>query len=248
MEEYLKRTGDWELRLLVPFYACYRAVVREKVESFRLADPAISKKEKTAAAKRAARYFSLARTLAEADARPRLFLIGGLPGTGKSTLAKALAARLGTDYLNSDVARKELAGLETGRDGKAEFGDGIYTAAVTDLTYDELLARASVALRSGRSMVLDATFAREKWRQQAAGLARRLKAVAVTVECHCPVKVIQARMVQRQKQGSVSDAGWEIYRKMRKQAEPYSTPPLRIDTTKSLEKGLAEIARVAYPF
>ena len=55
-------------------------------------------------------------------------------------------------------------------------------------------------------------------------------------------------MEERQKQGGVSDAGWEISRRMRKQAEPYSTPPLRIDTTKPLEEGLAEIARVAYPF
>ena len=42
MDEYLRRTGDWEVRLLVPFYACYRAVVREKVESLRLADPGIA--------------------------------------------------------------------------------------------------------------------------------------------------------------------------------------------------------------
>lgn len=248
MEEYLRKTGDWELRLLVPFYACYRAVVREKVESFRIADPAMSKKDKAAAAKRAARYFSLARSLAERDARPRLFLIGGLPGTGKSTVAKALAAKLGVDYLNSDLARKELAGLDGSSRSTAAFGDGIYTAAVTELTYDELFSRASVALRSGQSMVLDATFSQEKWRQQAAVLARRLKAVAVAVECHCPIEVIRTRMEERQKKGNVSDAGWEIYQKMRRQAEPYKTPPLRINTTRPLQEGLARIAASAYPF
>jgi aminoglycoside phosphotransferase family enzyme len=136
MEEYLKKTGDWELRLLVPFYACYRAVVREKVESFRISDPSVPRRERTAAAKRAGRYFSLARSLAEADSRPRLIIVGGLPGTGKSTVARTLATRLGAAYLNSDVVRKELAGLEPNKGGAAPFGGGIYTATMTEITYD----------------------------------------------------------------------------------------------------------------
>lgn len=250
MEEYLKKTGDWELRLLVPFYACYRAVVREKVESFRITDPSVPRREKTAAAKRAGRYFSLARSLAEGDARPRLIIVGGLPGTGKSTIAGTLAARLGASYLNSDVVRKELAGLEQGKSGSAPFRGGIYTATMTELTYDELLTQAAISLRAGRSMVLDATFSRQKWRRQASALARRLKAVMVTVECHCPARVVQARMEERQKRGGVSDAGWEIYKALRRQYEPYNEPhpPVRVDTTRPLEEGLAKIAGAAYPF
>ncbi|MGC2063737.1 MAG: AAA family ATPase [Thermodesulfovibrionales bacterium] len=252
MEEYLEKTGDWELRLLVPFYACYRAVVREKVESFRITDPSVPRREKTAAAKRAGRYFSLARSLAEGDARPRLIIIGGLPGSGKSTVAGTLATRLGADYLNSDVVRKELAGFEPGKSGTAPFEGGIYTAAVTGLTYDELLARAAISLQSGRSMVLDATFSQEKWRRRTSALARRLKAVMVTVECHCPAGVVRTRMEERQKRGGVSDAGWETYKALRRHYEPYSEPHLatrvRVDTTKPLEEGLAKIAAAAYLF
>jgi len=248
MEEYLGKTADWELRLLVPFYACYRAVVREKVESFRITDPSVPRREKTAAARRAGRYFSLARSLAEGDAQPRLIIVGGLPGTGKSTVAGALAARLGADYLNSDVVRKELAGLEPGKTGAAPFGGGIYTTTVTELTYDELLARAAISLQAGRSIVLDATFSREKWRRKASGLARRLKAVMVAVECHCPPGVVQARIEERQKRGGVSDAGWEIYRALRRHYEPYLTPRVRVDTSRALEEGLAKIAGAAYPF
>ncbi len=248
MEEYLKKTGDWELRLLVPFYACYRAVVREKVESFRITDPSLSPGDRTAAARRAGKYFSLARSLAEGDSRARLFVVGGLPGTGKSTVAKTLAARLGAGYLNSDVVRKEFAGLPPRKGGAAPFGDGIYTAAMTELTYDELLAQAALSLQAGRSMVLDATFSRDKWRRKSAALARRLKAVMVAVECHCPERIVQARMEERQKRGGVSDAGWDIYRAIRRHYEHPRSGAVRIDTTRPLEEGLAKIARTAYPF
>ena len=150
MEEYLRRTGDWEVRLLVPFYACYRAVVREKVESLRLADPGIDARGKRAARRRAAGYFRLARELARRDARPRLILVGGLPGSGKSTVARAFAARIGATCLSSDPLRKELAGAAPSARLAAPVGAGIYRPALTALTYRELLLQAERLLRAGR--------------------------------------------------------------------------------------------------
>jgi hypothetical protein len=146
MEEYLRRTGDWEVRLLVPFYACYRAVVREKVESFSLADPGIGAARKRAAARRATSYFRLARELARRDSRPRLILVGGLPGSGKSTIASA--ADVGADASLSDICARspdpEAARLRAGS-----------TTRMTRLTYRNLPAgrtarrpqRASTQLR-----------------------------------------------------------------------------------------------------
>ena len=248
MEEYLQRTRDWEVRLLLPFYACYRAVVREKVESFRITDQSIPKREKTAAASRAARYFSLARELAEGDARPRLILMGGLPGTGKSTVALTLSTRIGADYLNSDIIRKGLAGIEPVTSSPDALGEGIYRSAMTELTYAELLVQAESALRAGRSMVLDATFSSKKRRQQARALSRRTGALTVMVECSCPAKVVRKRLEARQIGGGVSDAGWEIYKALRKNYEAAGASAVKVDTTKPLEEGLARIARAAYPF
>lgn len=248
MNEYLRRTGDWEVRLLVPFYACYRAVVREKVESFRLADPGIGARSKRAAARRAASYFRLARALARRDARPRLVVVGGLPGSGKTTVARELAARIGGEHLASDVLRKELAGATPGARLPAAVGKGIYRPALTALTYRELLLQAERHLRAGRSAVLDATFARAADRRHAAALARAAGGVFVAVECRCPTRVARERLAARSRPdyAGASDAGWEVYRAMRRVFEPWPQA-VRVDTIRPLEECLAAIAAVAYP-
>jgi hypothetical protein len=249
MNEYLRRTGDWEVRLLVPFYACYRAVVREKVESFRLADPGISPARKKEAASRAARYFRLASDLARRDARPRLILVGGLPGSGKSTIARALAERIGADCLSSDVLRKELAGAEPGARLSTAVGAGIYSAAMSSLTYRELHAQAERQLRAGRSVVLDATFGRVAARRPAAALARAAGAVFVAAECRCSPGLARKRLASRSRPGYAgpSDAGWEVYRSMRRTFEPFGPDAVHVDTSRPLEECLAKIAERAYP-
>ena len=248
MDEYLRRSGDWEVRLLIPFYACYRAVVREKVESFRLADPGITAARKRAAARRATSYFRLARELARRDARPRLILVGGLPGSGKSTIAAAMAERIGADCVASDVLRKELAGAEPGERLTAAVGAGVYNTGMTDLTYRELLVRAERQLRGGRSVVLDATFGRGADRRQAAALALAVGGVLVAAECRCPVKVARQRLASRKRPGYTgpSDAGWDVYRAMRRTFAPWPGA-VRVDTTKPVERCLAKIAERAYP-
>jgi len=248
MDEYLRRTGDWEVRLLVPFYACYRAVVREKVESFRLADPGIAASRKRAAARRATSYFRLARELARRDARPRLILVGGLPGSGKSTIASALAERIGADCIASDVLRKELAGADPGERLTAVVGAGIYGAGMTGLTYRELLVQAERQLRGGRSVVLDATFGRAVDRRRATALAQDVGGVLVAVECRCPVRVARQRLASRSRPGYAgpSDAGWDVYRAMNRTFKPWPEA-VRVETTKRIEVCLAKIAERAYP-
>ncbi|MBI5100754.1 MAG: AAA family ATPase [Nitrospirae bacterium] len=248
MEEYLRRSGDWEARLLLPFYACYRAVVREKVESFRLADPAISRREKKAAVRRASGYFTLARRLAEKDSRPRLIIVGGLPGAGKSTVSRTFAELTGADHMNSDVVRKALAGASADTAFIAPAGEGIYKPEMTELTYREMIVQAGRALSAGRSVVLDATFPNELWRRRARGMAGRSGAVAIIVECRCPVSVVRRRLDERRKKKGVSDAGWEIYRALRRSYQGPSGTFVSVDTSRPPDEGLSKIAAAAYPF
>ena len=119
---------------------------------------------------------------------------------------------------------------------------------MTELTYRELLVQAERQLRGGRSVVLDATFGRAVDRRRAAALARDVGGVLVAAECRCPVQVARERLESRMRAGYAgpSDAGWEVYRAMRRTFEPWPDA-VRVDTTKPLETCLATIAERAYP-
>src|SRR5207302_665940 len=93
-EEYFHTSGDNEGRALLPFYTAYRAAVRGKVEGFELVEKEVPETERAAALIRARAHWLLALgELEEPKRRPCLLLLGGLPGTGKSTLARVLAER-----------------------------------------------------------------------------------------------------------------------------------------------------------
>ncbi len=91
-DAYFTAAGDGEGRALLPFYTAYRAAVRGKVEGFELREAEVPAEEKASALARARAHWLLALGQLEAPARrPCLVLIGGLPGTGKSTLAACCA-------------------------------------------------------------------------------------------------------------------------------------------------------------
>src|SRR5699024_2792240 len=113
---------------------------------------------------------ALARRHLEA-ARVRLVLVGGLPGTGKSTLAAGLADALGAVLIRSDVVRKELAGLSSDDSAPAPYGAGIYAPTWTDATYHEVLRRAREALERGQTVVLDASWSDQSHRAEARRIA-----------------------------------------------------------------------------
>ena len=111
-ESYFRATGDDEGRALLPLYTAYRATVRGSVEGLKLAEKEITEADRAASLQKSQGHWLLALgELEEPDRRPCLVLVGGLPGTGKSSLAAELATRKGFQVIRSDVVRKELAGL-----------------------------------------------------------------------------------------------------------------------------------------
>ena len=95
---------------LVPFYVSYRAAVRAKVNAIKAGSSEVSAGERTRAQLDArAQWLVALGALEERGQRPCLVLVGGLPGTGKSTLARALASHAGFEVVRSDQVRKELA-------------------------------------------------------------------------------------------------------------------------------------------
>ncbi len=199
VERYVAETGDQALLELLPFYACYRACVRGKVLSFQLDEPEVSETQREIARLQATALFTQAASYASGPTRPVLLLVGGLMGSGKSTLALALRDELGWALFSSDAVRKHLAHLDLAQPRADAFGQGVYSAAWTALTYRTLLLKADAALASGRSVLLDASFIRRTDRLAAARAAARHGAGVMFVECICPRKVSLERLAQRWK-------------------------------------------------
>ena len=108
---YATQAEDEALFTLLPFYQCYRAYVRGKVESLKSTEPEIPAEEQERARQQARRSFRLSYRYARGALTPALIVVCGQIGTGKSTVAQYLSEQTGFAVLNSDVIRKRLAGL-----------------------------------------------------------------------------------------------------------------------------------------
>lgn len=215
LEHYADHAGDTWPSSLAHHQVAYRAQVRAKVRAIRAGqgDPD--------AAREAGELLTLALRHLEAG-RVRLILVGGLPGTGKSSLAGALGHALGATVLRSDEVRKEQAGLATDRPAPAAFGEGLYTPAATEDAYGTLLEWASVALAMGETVVLDASWSTGDWRQRARAVAAASAAEVVELRCHAPAEVAAARMARRATRGGdPSDATPLIAARMAALADPW---------------------------
>ncbi|HKE72481.1 MAG TPA: AAA family ATPase, partial [Acidimicrobiales bacterium] len=185
-------------------HVAYRAQVRAKVRAIR------ARQGDGAAAVEARDLLALARRHLETGA-VRLVLVGGLPGTGKSTLATGLGEALGATVLRSDELRKELAGLPADRPAPAPFGEGLYRPEQTGATYAEMLARAGTALALGESVVLDASWVDERRRAEARALAADRCADTIEVRCAVASELAAERIRRRTARGGdASDATPEI--------------------------------------
>jgi predicted kinase len=161
----------------------------------------------------------------------------GLPASGKTTLARALAGRLGVVHISSDVVRKQLAGLRPSERRREGFGQGLYGPAASFRTYAVLRRRAARWLRLGRSVVLDATYGNPAERRVLPALARRLGAALVVVECCADEPELRRRLVTRERDATTaSDARSEIWPELRAAyTEPCELPDVnRVDTSASL--------------
>ncbi|SEL93428.1 hypothetical protein SAMN04489760_10143 [Syntrophus gentianae] len=212
VDAYIASSGDEEIRQLLNFYKCYYAYVRGKVVGFKIQDSAVSQAERDEARATAGRYFDLAYSCAGRAERPALILMTGLMGTGKSVLARNLAARLGAEILQMDVLRKELLNISPTDHHFSEFGQGIYSEEVTRRTYAEALNRATEILGRGKPVIIDASYKRREERQKAKSLAERLKADFYVIECRLPEEILKERLDRRLTEaGEASDGRWEIY-------------------------------------
>jgi aminoglycoside phosphotransferase family enzyme/predicted kinase len=235
---YREHADDTWPASLAHHHVAYRAQVRAKVGAIR-AGQGIA-----AAATEAHELLGMARRHLEAGA-VRLLLVGGLPGTGKSTLATGLADALGAVVIRSDVVRKELAGLRPDEPAPAEFGAGIYTADSTEATYREVLRRTRVALDLGEVVVLDASWGSNRWRSEARAVATVTASELVELRCSAAPDSAARRIRRRRAAGAdASDATPEIAAELALVEDPWPTAAV-VDTSsgpaEALVKALAAV-------
>ncbi|MGX1372660.1 aminoglycoside phosphotransferase family enzyme/predicted kinase [Streptomyces canus] len=190
LAHYTEYSGDPAPPSLWHHYVAYRAFVRAKVSLIQAGQGAPG-------AERASRRLVSATLRHLRTAAVGLTVVGGPPGSGKSTLSGALADRLEATLLSSDRLRKELAGIDPEQSAAAAYGEGLYTAEWTARTYAALLDRAAALLASGESVVLDATWSSTEQRAAARRVAERTSADLVALHCQVPGEVSAARLSTR---------------------------------------------------
>jgi predicted kinase len=211
-EQVSQALGDPDLLHLLPFYACYRAYVRGKVELMRSEEEEVSPEDRAASRSEARRYFQLALSYAVGGDRPAVIVVMGRVGTGKSTVAQALAEVLGWAVVSSDRVRKTLAGVSLHKRGEAAERARLYAHNLTEKTYASLHEQAVTNARTGHSTLLDATYSRRHHRDALRDRLERERIPYAFVEITAPDDVIRARLVQRgHQQGIISDARIEDF-------------------------------------
>jgi predicted kinase len=146
-----------------------------------------------------------------------IVIICGLPGVGKSTLAKNLAPMINATILSSDKIRKEL------------FPNPTYSPFERKLVYDVMIIIAKYLNKVRCNCILDATFNREDSRVEIREKLQLDDKEFQIIECFCPEEVVISRLKSRK--DDYSDAIIPVYQKMKKIYEPVEIEHISIDTT-----------------
>jgi len=183
----------------LPLYLSTRAAIRAKAAAY----------QSEAKADEARRYFALAEGFMAQ--RPAVLLaIGGLSGTGKTTLAHAIAPEIGAApgavVVRSDVERKRLYGYAP----TAPLPEQAYSAAATRTVYRTMAKKARAALAAGHSVILDAVHAKPHERSAARDIAAQAGAEFVGIWLSAPEDALVGRVESRE--GDASDADASVVR------------------------------------
>lgn len=237
MNRYLDEADDEDGFVLLPFFMAVRAAVRAHVTATQVEEG--SRSEELVAAARS--YFDLARTLL-AKRPPCLIAIGGLSGSGKTTVAEALAAHVGAPpgarIVESDRIRKALHGVPP----ETRLPDKAYRPEMSEKVYKEMAWRAGLILSEGGSVVADAVFDRPADRERIEAQARGRGLPFTGIWLEADPALLWQRVSERK--GGPSDATVDILsRQLQRHADGISWK--RLDAARGPAEIVADILKLA---
>ena len=217
LNRYLELSGDYGGMCVLDYYRLYRAMVRAKVASLRR-EQTSDHNERAACGRQLQRYVDYGLRLIQPK-QPKLIIMHGLSGSGKSVLASDLAAQLPGILIRSDIERKRY------RPSKFAVEDepptNLYHPDQIRATYERLFTKARCILQCGHTVILDATFLRHEWREHALRIAIECHAEFRIVDCQAPVELLQDRIQARRKDArDPSDADMTVLERQMVESEP----------------------------
>ncbi|HEY7230481.1 MAG TPA: AAA family ATPase [Pseudolabrys sp.] len=229
-----QRVHDLDALAALPLFMSIRAAIRAKV--------AVARRRQSPAAAHAARdarsYADLARQFL-APVEPRLVAIGGLSGTGKSLLARAVAPKImpmpGAVVLRSDVERKTMFGVAEGE----RLPQSAYTPNVTAKVYAMLATKARRVISAGHSAIVDAVFANPDERAEIAKTSLNARFIGLFLSAGLESRIARVRA----RTGDASDADAAVAQEQEK-FDLSSVDWAKIDASGTPEETLIR-ARVA---
>jgi uncharacterized protein len=238
VDAYRAAGGDRGDDSLLAFFAVHRALVRAKVLLVRAAQHPAGTATRDQANAQARDLLALAERFSWRARLPLVLVICGVPASGKSHLADALASASALPRISSDLVRKELAGIGSAQAASAEY----YSPDFSHATYAELGRRATGMLAEHGGAVVDATF-RHRSDRDAFAHACLVAAPVVFVECLAPADVLAERAVRRERSpGHVSDATLPVVMRERSTWEPLGEVPARSHIALRTDRPVGSVA------
>lgn len=229
LSTYLEQTGDYEGLIVLAWYSVYRAMVRAKVAAMRASQEVADSSPHKIHMEDANKHLQLAANFAFNRNQPRLWITHGFSGSGKSTGAMKLVLQESAIRIRSDVERKRLFANRTISNQVDIDSQSLYTSSVNDKTYSRLLELSELALRSGFSVVVDATFLQRKNRTRFYELAQSMEANFSILDFRASINVLRERIIRRAALlNDVSDATVEVLENQMETAEPLTQEEVRL--------------------
>jgi aminoglycoside phosphotransferase family enzyme/adenylate kinase family enzyme len=222
LNSYLEQTGDYAGLPLLRFYLLYRAMVRAKVSAIRAMQSGLQHAEWEQQLEEYRSFLTLAESVIR-HPPASLILTHGVSGSGKSTVSGWLAEQLMAIRIRSDVERRRLfpeqdeTGLSIER----------YSERASKITYNHLTGMAKQLLRSGFSVIIDATFLAQWQRELFLQLAENQQAPMVIIDCQASESVLMERICRRSEQGGdVSEADLAVLKLQQESLQPLTLAEL----------------------